>query len=147
MRITDLMKVLKQKYGTLNPYVICDFMDIEIRYVDFLDNPRGQYNTILGDKVILLSNSIRDTNQEVFVCSHELGHALFHTDTAGYYSLNNATKSTSEYEANYFATHLVFELYKEEHDFELRDLSLLTKEYGLPECFYPIVEHQKQANR
>ncbi|MFD1902441.1 ImmA/IrrE family metallo-endopeptidase [Enterococcus termitis] len=26
--------------------------------------------------MILLSNSIQDTNEEYFVCAHELGHAL-----------------------------------------------------------------------
>ena len=59
-----MMDDLKNKYGTMNPFNLSEHMNIEIKYVNFLKNPRGQYTTILGDKVILLSNSIKDTNEE-----------------------------------------------------------------------------------
>ncbi|MGM0220024.1 ImmA/IrrE family metallo-endopeptidase [Enterococcus sp. AZ126] len=141
MRISKVMDDLKLKYGTLNPFILSEHMNIEIKYVNFLKNPRGQYTTILGERVILLSNSIKDTNEEYFVCAHELGHALLHRDMSGYYSLNNSTKNKSEYEASRFATKLIYELYKEEHDFELRTVDLLSKEYGLPEAFYYVIEN------
>ncbi|MGG5341176.1 ImmA/IrrE family metallo-endopeptidase [Enterococcus sp. AZ192] len=141
MQISKMMDDLKNKYGTMNPFNLSEHMNIEIKYVNFLKNPRGQYTTILGDKVILLSNSIKDTNEEYFVCAHELGHALLHTDISGYYSLNNSTKNKSEYEASKFATKLIYELYKEEHDFKLSKIDLLSKEYGLPETFYSILEN------
>lgn len=144
LQITDLISGLKKQYGTMNPFTLCEKIGIEIKYVNFLKNPRGQYTTMLNQKMILLSNSIKDSNEEFFVCGHELGHALLHADMSSYYSLNNTTKNKSEYEASHFAVQLIYELYKEDHDFSLTELNTLSKEYGLPESFYYILEQQKK---
>lgn len=140
MDVVELLKSLRLKFKTLNPFVICDNLGIEIKYVDFLINPRGQYNTILDEKIILLSNSIKDSNERFFVCSHELAHAIYHSDIASYYSLNNISKSKSENEANFFATNLLIELYIEENGNHPENIAQLTSSYGLPEDCYQFLE-------
>ena len=48
MVVISLVGRLKQKYNTANPFTICEEMDIQIRYDPFLNNPKGQFQELLG---------------------------------------------------------------------------------------------------
>lgn len=43
MDVISLVGRLKQKYNSANPFTICEKMDIQIRYVPFLNNPKGNF--------------------------------------------------------------------------------------------------------
>ena len=47
MDVISLVGRLKQKYNSANPFTICEKMDIQIRYVPFLNNPKGQISRII----------------------------------------------------------------------------------------------------
>lgn len=143
MEIVGLIRSLKEKYSTVNPFALCEYLNIEVRYVDFLDNPRGRYDTILGDKIIFLSNKIKNSNERYFVCGHELGHGIFHAEIASYYSLNNNTKSKTEREANQFSSFLVEELYCEDNGHAPVTIAELNSLYGLPKEHYHFLENKK----
>ncbi|ENZ7246178.1 ImmA/IrrE family metallo-endopeptidase [Enterococcus hirae] len=136
MDIINLVREIKRKYGSANPFTICEKMDIQIRYVPFLNNPKGQFQELLGRSVILLNHELKYSEERFYICAHELGHAIFHHGLSSYYVSTRTSRSKSESEANCFAANLIVSLYKEDNDKFPREISLLTKLYGLPENSY-----------
>ena len=132
MDTLELISQLKQQARSYNPFTICDALNIDVKFVPFLDNPKGQYQTILDRKIILLSNNLKETQERFYVCAHELAHAILHNDTSNYYVSNQKARSKSESEANRFATNLILNLYKEDLDAYPRDFKLLQLHYGVP---------------
>ncbi|MDB7088544.1 ImmA/IrrE family metallo-endopeptidase [Enterococcus mundtii] len=111
MDIIKLVSELKRTYDTANPFVIAEKLGIEIRYVSFLDNPKGKFQELLGSPIILLNNSLKESEERFYICAHELGHALFHREISSYYVSSRNSRSKSESEANCFASNLIVSLY------------------------------------
>ncbi|EOH63223.1 ImmA/IrrE family metallo-endopeptidase [Enterococcus mundtii] len=136
MDIIKLVSELKRTYDTANPFVIAEKLGIENRYVSFLDNPKGQFQELLGSPIILLNNSLKESEERFYICAHELGHALFHREISSYYVSSRNSRSKSESEANCFASNLIVSLYKEDTETYPREVEELTRLYGLPESCY-----------
>ena len=70
----------------------------------------------------------------MFICAHELGHAIFHPDANTPFLKRNTLFSTDriEVEANLFAVHLLFSEHFFNDQLSLRDAVEL---YGIPEEF------------
>ena len=47
--VINLAGKLKQKYNSANPFIICEQMGIQINYIAFMNNPKGQFQELLGD--------------------------------------------------------------------------------------------------
>lgn len=77
MNIPLRVKNLVKKYGTSNPYKLCSFLKIKIRYAD-LGDAKGVFKIILGNKFILINEKLSEYSQKVVLC-HELGHAILHS--------------------------------------------------------------------
>ncbi|MFB8538249.1 ImmA/IrrE family metallo-endopeptidase [Enterococcus thailandicus] len=136
MAIINLVGKLKKEYGTADPFGISEKMGIEIRYVPFLENPKGQFQDLLGYPVILLNESLKDSEERFYICAHELGHALFHKEISSYYVSTRNSRSKSESEANCFAANLIADLYKEDTQMYPRKIEDLSRLYGLPISAY-----------
>ncbi|OAQ55532.1 ImmA/IrrE family metallo-endopeptidase [Enterococcus thailandicus] len=136
MDIINLVGKLKKEYGTADPFGISEKMGIEIRYVPFLENPKGQFQDLLGYPVILLNESLKDSEERFYICAHELGHALFHKEISSYYVSTRNSRSKSESEANCFAANLIADLYKEDTQMYPRKIEDLSRLYGLPISAY-----------
>ncbi|MEX1551835.1 ImmA/IrrE family metallo-endopeptidase [Enterococcus sp. C50] len=136
MDIINLVGKLKKEYGTADPFGISEKMGIEIRYVPFLENPKGQFQELLGYPVILLNESLKDSEERFYICAHELGHALFHKEISSYYVSTRNSRSKSESEANCFAANLIADLYKEDTQLYPRKIEDLSRLYGLPFSAY-----------
>ncbi|WP_161877896.1 ImmA/IrrE family metallo-endopeptidase [Alkalibacterium sp. MB6] len=131
-QIEDLLYEINERYSTFDPFVLAEEFDINIKYVDFLTDPLGQYRKILGSPYILLSQSIEDNNLKYFVAAHELHHALVHEDILSYYSFSSKTRAKVEMEANKFSAAMCFNLYIEEQA-KLPETTVdLLNEYGVP---------------
>ena len=136
MDIINLVGKLKKEYGTADPFGISEKMGIEIRYAPFLENPKGQFQELLGYPVILLNESLKDSEERFYICAHELGHALFHKEISSYYVSTRNSRSKSESEANCFAANLIADLYKEDTQMYPRKIEDLSRLYGLPFSAY-----------
>lgn len=134
--VINLAGKLKQKYNSANPFIICEQMSIKIKYVPFMNNPKGQFQELLGRSVILLSHELKESEERFYICAHELGHAIFHKGLSSYYVSTRNSRSKSESEANCFAANLIVSLYKEDNDQYPRKVEELTNLYGLPESMY-----------
>ncbi len=107
LNIPKLVSNLTEKYNTRNPYELCKSLNIEIIEHD-LKSAYGMYKLVKKNKFIFINNKLDDTTKN-FVLAHELGHALLHKDSPGFYFKNHTLMKTSVYEiqANTFAAELI----------------------------------------
>lgn len=126
-----LIEDLKKKYKTLDPFLLANALDVEVRYVPFENNPKGMYTKVKGDPIIFLNKSIEDQPERKFVLSHELYHYLSHEENAAYYIQNDKARSKLETEANKFAIALLTNLYVEENKELPNTVDEVSYKYGV----------------
>lgn len=98
--------LLAEKYGTSNPFIICEIMGITIEYTN-LDKPLGDTVYLNKSPIILLSDKIQEKSKKYLICAHELGHVVLHNGIQNYYLINRTTKRKMESEADRFAIGLM----------------------------------------
>jgi len=101
---------LKKKYHTKNPFELCEHLGIEILYEDLGKNINGFYQAAPRNKIIHININL-DEFSRYFTCSHELGHALFHSKLNILFLEKNTfvIKNKLENEADYFSAHLAID--------------------------------------
>lgn len=110
---------LVKKYDTNNPFKIARQRKIIVCFEN-LGCTLGYYNCYNRVQFIHINNNL-DENRQIFVCAHELGHAVLHPTANTPFLKKNTFFSTDriEVEANFFATYLL--LYdKKLQDFETK---------------------------
>lgn len=132
MEIKPTVKKIIAKYGTNDPYTIADQMGIVIQRQD-LGTVRGFYHKAFRIKQIFMNENL-DEREELFVMSHELGHAVLHPDSNTPFLKSNTFFSVDklEVEANKFAVELLIpdEDLKEYKDFTAEQVANI---YGIHE--------------
>ena len=73
--IMTVQKLIK-RYGTRDPFRICEELGVIIRYEDFIDL-KGMYRKFGRNRYILLNRNLVDF-MLIVVCLHELGHDQLH---------------------------------------------------------------------
>ena len=110
--ISKKADTLIRKYGTRNPFELCDDLNIRIRYRDLGTAMKAFYFYQSRIKNIVLNTRSGEIVQRI-LCAHELGHALLHGELAamrGFQELEMFnTVSHTEYEANLFAAELLID--------------------------------------
>lgn len=112
MDIEDLVKQLKEKYGTGDPDLLAGALDIHIYERDDFTRLLGMSARVGGRSCIFL-NAGMESRERRIVLAHELGHTLLHEEEEGLsgivqFTLFNSNDRT-EYEANVFAAHLLLD--------------------------------------
>lgn len=104
--IKKIVKFLKKKYGSWNPFYIATRMGIKYAFLgfegDLLAFSEKDNNLDLGR--IYISKSIGSYAQKL-LSAHELGHLLMHE--CGHSLFNECIDPEREFEANYFMTLLI----------------------------------------
>lgn len=105
--VRTIVNNLVNKYGTRNPYELCDYTNTLYQICDIGD-VLGCYLFIKRQKCIMLNQKIIGTPMEKFVLSHELGHSKLHwKNNCYFYGSTLFSKSKEENEANTFAAELL----------------------------------------
>lgn len=128
----QLTKELYAHFNTFDPEKLVEYLNISLRYLNFIEHPKAQYIKIRDKKYILVKDTLEYSNERYFIIAHELYHALKHTDLIGYYSISNKTKNKMECEANQFAVKLLYEHFIMEHQSLPYSFQELTYNYGIP---------------
>ncbi|WP_241155029.1 ImmA/IrrE family metallo-endopeptidase [Rummeliibacillus sp. TYF005] len=104
-RIKAQVERLIYKCGTNNPFTIAEKMGVQIVY-EQLGKIQGYYNKIFRVPIIHINENAENP---LFVCSHELGHAINHpdTDTSFLKKYTLLSNDKIEVEANTFAVELL----------------------------------------
>lgn len=110
--IRNIVQELVEKYDTNNPIEIAEQLDIIVIKEKKLIDCKGFYQYInqysIKDKFIYVSCDLSE-HSKVETCSHELGHAILHTELNAIF-LNSNTHFVAERfekEANIFAAELL----------------------------------------
>ncbi|ACZ07695.1 protein of unknown function DUF955 [Sebaldella termitidis ATCC 33386] len=106
--IKKIVDKLVKKYGTRDPYILCQKLNINIVYKSF-KGIKGFYKKILRVKYIVLNEDL-DKGSEISVLSHELGHGILHSNIDIGFMKGNFRfyNEILEREANMFAAELLF---------------------------------------
>lgn len=117
---------LKEKYGTNNPFLLCEFLKILVIYQD-LGDIKGFSIKHLRKKLICINENLNEVDSRI-VCAHELGHCMLHQLKDMSFMMQYTKlikKSNLEKEANIFAAELLFDdnhneyIYKSDISFEV----------------------------
>ena len=95
--VKTIVDNLTSKYGTRNPYELCDYTNTIYQICDIGD-VLGCYLLIKRQKCIMLNQKIIGTPMEKFILSHELGHSQLHRkndcySTEAHYFLSSKKKT------------------------------------------------------
>ena len=106
-RISKLIQRTIRKLNTANPFTICERIGIIVVEKPLVDT-RGIYHYFKRNKIICIDSGLPD-KEKMFVCAHELGHALMHTKVNSLFLSKKTFFETTWYEieANQFATQLL----------------------------------------
>lgn len=96
------------KYGTNDPFELCNLLNIKIIYEDNFKSFFGMYCKIKDEKCIIINSSHDELTRRI-ICSHELGHSFQNSESVVFMKENYLFGTEKvENEANYFAAALVF---------------------------------------
>lgn len=129
-RIKALAESLYKKYGTCDPFRLCEELGINLFFMKMPEATSGLYYRICQKQVILINQSLKEPRKK-FVAAHELGHALLHPDANSFFIKTKTAFEIGRFErqADYFAACLLtcscLEL-AEFCDLSLEGLSALT---------------------
>lgn len=141
MDVRKKVKQLIRKYKTDDPFKLADHLGIHVIYGD-LGGKLGNYLKYKRSKFIIIDDKRTPENMLLFVCAHELGHALC-TPTANTQWLKTYTMSVNtdkvEHTANKFSVSL---LLNEQYLSEYPDTSLydLGANRGVPKQFIALLK-------
>lgn len=128
----DIIKFIKHRYGSYDPFVLADKLNVELYWSDIGPDPLGETIYDKHQPIVLLSDMIKERPQRYYVMGHELGHVIEHEDLAAYYISNEVNKGKLEVQANKFATTLLTNLYVDEIGELPENYSDLVYTYGFP---------------
>lgn len=99
---------LVRKYKTNDPFLLCQYLNINVWFDDLAEGVRGYYFRTLRRRYIAINNN-QSYEWQRFVCGHELGHDRMHKDMNRFFIENHTLFNPGRYEreANEFAVKLM----------------------------------------
>ena len=132
MKIKKTVIELVNICNSQNVYDICSYLDIEIIKHN-LNNIKGYYTSLEGEKAIIINNCLPDEEEEIVV-AHELGHISLHSSSNICFLTNYTYSNTNKFEnqANKFAAELLIS------DTELREIKDMQFSLEQMACYFKV---------
>lgn len=112
--ISEANRIIR-KFGTRDPYLLCDALKIRLRKMDLRQKIKGYYFYQSRIQNIVIDESLTEPFLRILV-AHELGHAVLHRETAmlkGFAEfeipLSYEKEDSLERDANLFAAELLLD--------------------------------------
>lgn len=110
--IIQIVEDLARKYGTRDPYELCDCMGIRIRRIDLEKKIKGFFFCQSRIPNIVVDSNVNKILERILI-AHELGHAVLHKEIAmmvGFQEMEVFdSASIMENEANLFSAELLLD--------------------------------------
>lgn len=113
---------LTQKYGTADPWILCEKMGVIVLISDLPYGLNGIYQLVKERSIIHINRYISSTQMKL-VCAHELAHAILHKNQNICKVLG---RDKMEQEAEYFKRYLLGMKIKNNKSLSLDDVSSFT---------------------
>ncbi len=109
--IKDIASGLFETYGTFNPFELCLYLDIKVIKSNLGNEIKGFFQRTPEGYEIIHINSEIDEHEIKYICAHELGHAILHTDMSLGFFIENRMQIKNRYEiqADKFAAELLID--------------------------------------
>lgn len=110
--ISGVVGKLVERFGTRDPYELCDAMHIRIRRMDLKRKLKGFYFYQSRQQTIVVDCGLNPVMERILT-AHELGHAVLHREAAmmrGFQEMEILERENAmprENEANFFAAELL----------------------------------------
>ncbi len=133
-KIAKTVKNIIEKYGTADPFAICEEMEIQVLDLSLPESINGFTITMEGIKFVVL-NDMLDYYRRKITAAHELGHIILHgsTNTIQLSANTSFCISRIEKEADCFAAHLLLsEELSEVYEDEVLTSEFLSKKMHIP---------------
>ncbi|MHC1732009.1 MAG: ImmA/IrrE family metallo-endopeptidase [Bacteroidales bacterium] len=100
---------LLESYGTLDPFELCDCLEVKIIKSDLGNDINGFFQRTEDGCEIVHLHSRLDEIETRYTCAHELGHAVLHPDKSMKLFIENKLqiKNKFEIQADKFAAELL----------------------------------------
>lgn len=124
------MREIGKKYDTFNPFIVANEKKIPVKFIDYSQKAFGQTIFPVKNKsfcVIVLSKLVEFTAFKFFPMAHELGHIMLNHPKLE----NKIEKNRLEFEANFFASEICYNLYKEKTG-NIATTPQELRQYGVP---------------
>lgn len=131
--INDIIIGLIEMYKTKDPFELCDYLKIKIIKSDLGIEIKGFFQrTLEGYEIIHINSNLLDADMR-YICAHELGHAILHTNLSiGFFIENNLQiKNKFEIQADKFASQLLLPN-KLDYECSNMDIEQLSSYLGVP---------------
>lgn len=146
MLIRDIVEGLLETYGTVNPFELCCNLDIKIIKSALGNEIKGFFQrTLEGYEIIHINSEIPEEEMK-YICAHELGHAILHTDISISFFIENSLQVKNKYEiqADKFAAELLlYNIELEQCDYKEMSISQLSAYFCVPESLLIIKRGDK----
>jgi Zn-dependent peptidase ImmA (M78 family) len=133
--IRELVRSIKSKYQTNNPFDIIKSEGIFLKKMDMHKSSKGFYVPD-DDKGVIILNTLYGEREQFITAAHELGHYFLHGNSDVLYLRNHtfSVPSKLELEANFFGADLVIDdnVFDEYKDYSM---SQITSILGVSEEF------------
>ncbi len=102
---------LAARFGTSDPFEICEGLEVCVLRLTLPHNIRGFYTFTMGIQMIYLNAEISEEQELRAVCAHELGHAVLHANHNFMFLKENTDfiAARFEREADLFAGYLLLD--------------------------------------
>ncbi|MBU3158342.1 ImmA/IrrE family metallo-endopeptidase [Clostridium frigoris] len=106
--IKETVSSLFVTYGTLNPFELCEHLNIKIILSNLGNEIKGFFQRTHGCEMIHINSEIEEHEMK-YVCAHELGHAILHSNMSISYFIENPlqVKNKFEIQADKFAAEIL----------------------------------------
>lgn len=109
--IRDIVEGVIDLYMTRDPFELCNCLDIESMLNDLGDEIKGFFQRTPNGCEIIHINTRLSEEERRYICAHELGHAILHTNMSIGFFIENKLQIRNKYEieADRFAAELLIE--------------------------------------
>lgn len=107
--IKDIVSGLLENYGTLNPFELCECLNIKIIKSNLGKEIKGFFHRTPEGYEVIHINSEACEHEMKYICAHELGHAILHTSISLRFFIENSLQVKNRYEiqADKFAAEIL----------------------------------------
>ncbi|WP_020621244.1 ImmA/IrrE family metallo-endopeptidase [Paenibacillus daejeonensis] len=108
MEFSRVIRRLLRKYKTNDPFILAEYLNIEVWFMDLGTSTRGMFRRTMRRKYIIIHEGL-DEYWRRFICAHELAHAILHPGINRFWLDENSLfcKGRYEREASMFAVELL----------------------------------------
>ena len=132
--IKNIVSGLLEKYGTLDPFELCECLDIKVFKYNLGKDIKGYMQRTPDGRAMIFINSEAHEEEMKYICAHELGHAILHnTLSLGYFVENPMlVKNKYEIEADKFAAEILIGQELNDHRYSELNLEQLSSTICVP---------------